>query len=77
MVNANSITSMQQHIIVDDLYLPIPNQLCAWAESTWTTIVVVNRCGQQTHVIYSACEPCYGIRSELKQVFFLTVLLCS
>ena len=66
---------MQQHnIIAENLYLPIPNHLCAWAESTWTAIGVVDRRGQQKRTICSACEPCYVIRSELMQVFlpFLT-----
>ena len=41
--------------------------LCAWAETTWAAIGVVDRHSQ--HTICSACEPCYVIRSEHSKFF--------
>ena len=51
--------------IVDDLYLDIRGQLCAWAEGCCMLIVgTVEGCGydgQQNDTICDSCRPCHSI----------------
>ena len=59
-----------QHAYV--CWRPLPTflfHLCALAESTWPTVGVVNRRGQQKRTIYDACGLCQMIWIILKPVF--------
>ena len=51
----------EQHCsaFVDDLYLRMLGQLCAWAENTWPTVGMVDRCGQQKLTICYSRGPCH------------------
>ena len=56
--------------VVDDLYLNIRSQLCAWAESTCNEFIIMHSgYGWWKYTIYDACRPCHSILSILKPVF--------
>ena len=57
------------HVFVDNLYLGMLGQLCAWAESTWLAVGRVDRRGQQKRTICNARGPCQRNWSILKPVF--------
>lgn len=57
------------HVSLDDLYLLILGKLCAWVESTWSAVGVVDRCGQHKQAIFDTCGLYQTIGSILKPVF--------
>ena len=67
---------------VDNLYLHVRGQSCAWAESTCICIVLVgtvNGCGydgQLKYTICDICRPCHLILSILKPVFHQLQQIC-
>ena len=59
--------------VVDDLYLHVRGQSCAWAESTCICIVGTvdgHGCdGLLKYIICDACRPCHSILNILKPVY--------
>ena len=67
-------TLQEQHwstcmCFVDDLFLRMLGELCAWAESTWPAVGAVDRRGQQKFTVCDARGPCQRNRSILKPLF--------
>ena len=57
------------YVFVDNHYLLMLGQLCAWAESTWPAVGTVDRHGHQKGTICDTCGLCQRNRSILKPIF--------
>ena len=57
-LRATGTALIYMYVFVDNLYLRMLGQLCAWAESTWPAVGMVDRHGQQKFTI---CDPCVHV----------------